>query len=67
MKMKINYQIKEKHIMKKKDFLLAKSKLNQQNRKSHTQLKKDLNNEVEELTRTMETLLLKTEQFYNIK
>ena len=42
-----------------KDILLARSKLNQQNRKSYTQQIKDLNNKVEELTQAMETLILK--------
>ena len=46
---------------KNKDFLPAKSKLNQQNRKSHTQQRKDLNNKVEDLTRTMKTLISKIE------
>ena len=62
------YQIKDKlsdqrkiHYEKNKDSLLAKSKLNQQNRKSHTQQTKDLNNKVEEVTRTMETLVLQFE------
>ena len=41
--------------------LLAKSKVNQQNRKSHTQQTKDLNNKVEEVTRTIEKLILKIE------
>ena len=46
---------------KNKDFLLAKSKVNQQNRKSQTQQIRDLNNKVEEITRTMETLIFKFE------
>ena len=41
--------------------LLAKSKTNHQNRKSHTQQTKDLNNKVEELTQALETLILKIE------
>ena len=41
--------------------LLAKSKINQQNRKSHTQEIKDPNNKVEELTQAMEILILKIE------
>ena len=44
-----------------RDVLLAKSKIYQQNRKSHTQQIKDLNNKIEELTRAMETLFLKIE------
>ena len=39
--------------------LLAKSKVNQQNVKSHTQQIKDLNDKVEELTRAMEKLYFK--------
>ena len=42
---------------KNEDFLLAKSKLNQQNRKAHTQQIKDLNDKVNELTQAMETLI----------
>ena len=41
--------------------LLAKSKIFQQNRKTHTQQIKDLNNKREKLTRAMETLILKIE------
>ena len=41
--------------------LLAKSKIYQQNRKSHTQQIKDLNNQVEELTQALETIILKIE------
>ena len=41
--------------------ILAKSKINQQNRKSHTQRIKYLNNKVEELTLVMEMLSLKIE------
>ena len=41
--------------------LLAKSKAIQQNRKSHTQQIKDLSNKKEELTQTMEMLILKIE------
>ena len=51
---KINYE-------KNKDVLLARSKIYQQNRKSHTQQIKDLNNKIEELTQAMETLISKTE------
>ena len=40
---------------KNREVLLAKSKTNQQNRKSHTQQKKDLSNKVEELTQAMES------------
>ena len=42
---------------KNRDMLLARCKINQRNRKSHTQQIKDLNNEVEELTQTLETLI----------
>ena len=44
-----------------RNVLLAKSKTNQQNRKSHTQQLKDLSNKVEELTQAMEMLILKIE------
>ena len=44
-----------------RDFLLAKSKLNQQNKISHTRQLKDLNNKVKELTQATETLILKFE------
>ena len=46
---------------KNRDILLAKCKIDQQNRKSHTQQIKDLNNKIEELTQAMETLILKIE------
>ena len=46
---------------KNRDVLLARSKIYQQNRKSHTQQIKDLNNKIEELTQTMETLISKIE------
>ena len=41
--------------------LLAKSKINQQNRKSHTQQIKDLHNKVEELTQALQMLIFKIE------
>ena len=41
--------------------LLAKSKINQQNRKSHAQQIKDPNNKAEELSRALEMLILKIE------
>ena len=41
--------------------LLTKSKIYQQNRKSHTQQIKDLNNKVEDLTQASETIILKIE------
>ena len=44
-----------------RDILLARSKIYQQNRKSHTQQIKDLNNKIEELTQALETIILKTE------
>ena len=44
-----------------RDVLLARSKIDQQNRKSHTQQIKDLNNKIEELTQAMETLISKIE------
>ena len=46
---------------KNRDVLLARSKIYQQNRKSHTQQIKDLNNKIEELTPAMETLISKIE------
>ena len=46
---------------KSRDVLLARSKIYQQNRKSHTQQIKDLNNKIEELTQTKETLISKIE------
>ena len=46
---------------KNRDTLLARSKIYQQNRKSHTQQIKDLNNKIEELTQAMETLISKLE------
>ena len=46
---------------KNREVVLARSKINQQNRKSYTQQVKDLNNKVEELTQAMETLILKIE------
>ena len=44
---------------KNRDVLLARSKLYQQNRIPYTQQIKDLNNKVEELTQTLETLISK--------
>ena len=46
---------------KNRDVLLAKSKRNQENRKSHTQQIKDLNNKVEELTQALNRILLNIE------
>ena len=46
---------------KNKDFLLARSKLYQQNRIPYTQQIKDLNNKIEELTQNLETIILKIE------
>ena len=46
---------------KNRDVLLARSKIYQQNRKSHTQQIKDLNNQIEKLTQAMETLISKIE------
>ena len=46
---------------KNRDVLLARSKIYQQNRKSHTQQIKDLNIKIEELTQPMETLISKIE------
>ena len=39
--------------------LFATSKINQPNRKSHTQQKEEINKKVEDLTRVKETLLFK--------
>ena len=44
---------------KNRDVLLARSKKYQQNRKSHSQEMKDLNNKIEELTQAMQTLISK--------
>ena len=44
---------------KNKDFLLARSKLYHQNKIPYTQQIKDLNNKIEELTQTLETINLK--------
>ena len=46
---------------KNRDVLLARSKIYQQNRKSHTQEIKDLNNRIDKLTKAMETLISKIE------
>ena len=46
---------------KNRDVLLARSKIYQQNRKSHTQQIKDLNNKIEGLTQVMETMISKIE------
>ena len=69
--MKRYYENKEKlsnqrnlYYENNRDALLAKSKINQQNRKSHTQQIKDLNNKVENLTQTMEILILEIEYIY---
>ena len=51
---------------KNRDILLARSKIYQQNRKSHTQQIKDLNNKTEELTEVMETLFQKLNRFIRI-
>ena len=61
MRIKLKYQINEGYFLKNRDVLLAKSRINQQNRKSHTQQIKDLNKKVEELSRALETLILKIE------
>ena len=46
---------------KNRDVLLARSKINQRNRKSHTQQIKELNDKIEELTQAMETLISEIE------
>ena len=46
---------------KKRDVLLARSKIYQQNRISYTQQIKDLNNKIEGLTQVIETLISKIE------
>ena len=46
---------------KNRDVLLARSKINHQNRKSHAQQTQDLNNKIEELTQSLETLFSKIE------
>ena len=45
---------------KNRDVLLAKSEVNQQNRKSHTHQTKDLNNKIKELQQAIEMLNSKT-------
>ena len=44
---------------KNRDVLLAKSKIDQQNRKTHTQQIKDLNNKLIEITLAMEMYIFK--------
>ena len=60
MRIKINYQINEKYIIKKRDVLLAKSKLNQQNRNYERKIYKkqveDLSKKLEDLTQAIEML-----------
>ena len=51
---------------KNRDVLLARSKIYQQNRKSHTQQIKELNNKIKELTQAMETLIQKLNRFIRI-
>ena len=46
---------------KNREVSLAKSTINQQNRKSHTQQIKDLSKKAEEVTKMMETLIFKIE------
>ena len=46
---------------KNRDMLLAKSKIYEQNRKSHTQQIKDLYKKVDELTQALEAIILNTE------
>ena len=61
------YKLSNQHKIyyeKNRDILLAKFKIYQQNRKSHTQQIKDLNYKIEELTQAMETLISKIEQIY---
>ena len=52
-----------RHYQVKRDKIIARSKLYQENtknvRKSHTQQIKELKNKVEKLTRVMETLIVK--------
>ena len=57
----MNYQINENYIMKKnRDFLLSKSKLNQQNRnygrKIYKQQVQELNQKLQDLTQAIEML-----------
>ena len=62
MKIKIKYQININYIMKKIEMCYLQGlKKCQQNRKSHTQQIKDLNNKIEGLTQAMETLISKIE------
>ena len=55
---KLSYQ-RKLYYEKNKDFLLARSNLYHQNRIPYTQQIKDLNNKIEELTQTLETIILK--------
>ena len=59
-KVKLSVQRKV-YYEKIREVLFAKSKMNQQNRKSHTKQLKDLNNKIEKLTQAMEMLKLKIE------
>ena len=57
-------KISNQHILyyeRNRDVLLARSKIYQQNRKSHTQQIKDLKNKIEELTQAMGMLISKIE------
>ena len=61
MKTKINYQINENYIMEKnRDVLLAKSKINQQNRNYERKINKqqvqELNQKLQDLTQAFEKL-----------
>ena len=60
MRIKINYQ-RKLYYEKNRDVLLAKSKINQQKRKSHKKQIKDLNKKIDELTQAVETLILNFE------
>ena len=44
-----------------RDIILARSKIYQQNRKTHTKQIKDLNNKIKDLTQALETIIFKIE------
>ena len=59
MRIKKNYRINKSYFMKKRDVLLVKSKLNQQNRnyeKKHKQQSEELNKKLGDLTQAIEML-----------
>ena len=64
MRKKIKYQVNMKYIMKKnRDVLLAKSKINQQNRNDEKKIKKqqvqELNQKLQDLTQAIDMLKIR--------